>query len=179
MKIAPIETPRLLLRGFRAEDAPFAMGIWNDPEMGEYLPDESAEGMTEAARQAYLTMLEGLGDDPDCCYLISEDKHRGTRIGTCSFIPSQDGSSYDIAYCVHKSFWGRGYATEMAQGMVDYARSQGAKKVTVLVGSENAPSNAVVKKLGFQRTGEGTYEKRGTGLVRTDYHYELVLRTDP
>ena len=175
MKIAPIKTERLFLRGFEKADAPFAMGVWNDPEMGEYLPDKSAERMTQEERRAYLTMLEGLGDDPACCYLISEDKYTGTRIGTCSFIPSGDGGSYDIAYCVHKSFWGRGYATEMAQGMVDYARSQGAKKVTVLVGSENGPSNAVVKKLGFQKVGEGTYEKRGTGLTFTDYHYELLL----
>lgn len=175
MKIEPIETPRLFLRGFRADDAPFAMSVWNDPEMGEYLPDESVDTMTEEARQEYLAMLRTLGDDPECCYLISEDKRTGERIGTCSFIPSPDGASYDIAYCVHKTFWRRGYATEMAQGMVDYARAQGAKRVTVLVGSENGPSNAVVRKLGFQKVGEGTYQKRGTDVVMTDNHYELNL----
>lgn len=173
MKIPPIETPRLFLRGFRPDDAAFAMGVWNDPEMGEYLPDESVDTMTEEARRDYLKLLEGLGDDPECCYLISEDKETGERVGTCSFIP-KDGS-YDIAYCVHKTFWRRGYATEMAQGMVDHARAQGAKKVTVSVGSENDASNAVVRKVGFQKVGEGTYRKRGTDLTLTDYHYELIF----
>lgn len=40
VKIEPIETPRLILRGFTKEDAMWAYSIWNDPEMGAYLPDE-------------------------------------------------------------------------------------------------------------------------------------------
>ena len=43
MKIEPIETPRLILRGFTKEDALWAYSIWNDPEMGEYLPDEAKQ----------------------------------------------------------------------------------------------------------------------------------------
>ena len=40
MKIPAIETTRLLLRGFTKEDALWAFRIWNDPEVGKYLPDE-------------------------------------------------------------------------------------------------------------------------------------------
>ncbi len=43
VKIEPIETPRLILRGFTKEDALWAYSIWNDPEMGEYLPDEAKQ----------------------------------------------------------------------------------------------------------------------------------------
>ena len=41
MQVETIETKHLYLRGFRKEDARFAISIWNDPEMGEYLPDEA------------------------------------------------------------------------------------------------------------------------------------------
>ena len=41
MKIETIETERLYLRGFEKEDADFAISIWNDPEMGEYLGDHA------------------------------------------------------------------------------------------------------------------------------------------
>ena len=102
MKIPTIETPRLYLRGFQKEDARFAAGIWNDAEMGEYLPDEAMEELDEE----YLHQLEQLGEDEECCYLIAEDKQSGERLGTCSFLP-KDGV-YDLAYCVHKQFWGRG-----------------------------------------------------------------------
>lgn len=69
MKIEPIETPRLWLRGFTPEDARFALSIWNDPEMGEYLLDECMETVSDE----YFRMVQALGDDPDCCYLIAEE----------------------------------------------------------------------------------------------------------
>ena len=47
MKIEPIETDRLCLRGFTPADADFALSIWNDPEMGEYLLDEAMETVSE------------------------------------------------------------------------------------------------------------------------------------
>ena len=43
MKIPNIETARLILRGFTKEDALWAYSIWNNPEMGQYLPDEAKE----------------------------------------------------------------------------------------------------------------------------------------
>lgn len=48
------------------------MSVWNDPEMGEYLPDPSMENMDEEYRKS----LESLGDDETCCYLISESKRQ-------------------------------------------------------------------------------------------------------
>ena len=89
--------------------------------------------------------------------------------------PRRDGKTYDIAYCVHRRHWRNGYATEMAKGMIDYARSQGAARVTVLVNQENAASNRVVNKLGFEVVGERSYQKRGTDLEFHDYVYELKL----
>ena len=82
MKIKPIETPRLILRGFTKEDALWAYRIWNDPEMGEYLPDEAKEDIDSE----YIKELELLGEDEECCYLIPVYKNSKQRIGTCSFM---------------------------------------------------------------------------------------------
>ena len=169
MQVETIETERLCLRGFRKEDALFAISIWNDPEMGEYLPDESMEEIDEA----YLKEIESLPEEDECCYMIAEMKDMHERVGTCSFIPSEDGKVYDIAYCVHKKYWRNGYATEMAKGMVDYARKHGASKVTVRVNRENVASNKIVRKLGFEAVGEKRYKKHGTELEFCDYLYEL------
>ncbi len=43
MQVETIETEYLYLRSFQKEDAVFAISIWNDPEMGEYLPDEAMD----------------------------------------------------------------------------------------------------------------------------------------
>lgn len=171
MKINDIETPRLLLRGFTKEDALWAYSIWNNPEMGQYLPDEAKEEIDDE----YLKMLESLGEDEDCCYLIPVFKNSLERVGTCSFIMSKDKKVYDIAYCVHKNFWRQGYATEIAQGMINYARNQGAEKVTIYVGQENAASNRVAQKCGGKIVSESTYKKKGTDMIMKDYKYEIAL----
>lgn len=171
MRTEILETHRLFLRPFEREDAPFAISIWNDPEMGEYLPDEAMEEVSPE----YLKMIEDCAEDDTCYYMISEDKCTHERIGTCSFIISEDGNAMDIAYCVQKQFWRNGYATEMAKGMVDYAKSCGMDKVTVRVNKTNDGSNRVVKKLGFEVVGEYSYKKRGTDLTFEDFCYELKL----
>lgn len=171
MKIETIETPRLYLRSFEREDARFAISIWNDPEMGEYLADEAMEEIDEA----YLKEIEDLADNEICCYLIAESKETHERIGTCSFIPGKDGLTYDIAYCVHKSQWRKGYATEMVGGMIAHAKQQGAKKITVCVDKENVASNGVVRKFGFTVAKESAYKKRGTDKMCADYLYELEV----
>ncbi|MCI8286583.1 MAG: GNAT family N-acetyltransferase [Lachnospiraceae bacterium] len=173
MQIEKIITSRLAIRGFTADDARFAISIWNDLEMGEYLSDPALE--EEKITPEYLREIENLGEDEECCYLISEDWQTGKRIGTCSFIPSEDGKVYDIAYCVHKSHWRQGYATEMIRGMIEYARGRGAEKITVTVDKRNIASNGVMKKLGFRIAADGKYKKRGTDQECSDYKYELLL----
>ena len=171
MKITPIETSRLTLRGFTKEDALWAYSIWNDPEMGEYLPDEAKEEIDPE----YIKMLEVLGEDEECCYLIPVLKDSGQRIGTCSFMVSEDEKIYDVAYCVHRDFQRRGYATEMVRGMIDYARRRGAEKATIFVGKGNIPSNRVAVKCGGKIVGQKTYRKRGTDITMEEYLYEIVL----
>lgn len=169
MKIERIETARLYLRGFTPADALFAIGIWNSPDTGEYLTDEPMETIDPA----YLKQIEALGEDGDCCYLIAEDKTTGERVGTCSFIP-EDGV-YDIAYCVSKEHWRRGYATEMARGMKDYAKAHGGKKLTILIFKGNDASIAVAKKLGCHVASERPYQKKGSDRVLTEYKFEVEL----
>lgn len=171
MQIETIDTKRLYLRGFQKEDAVFAISIWNDPEMGEYLPDEAMVEIDET----YLKEIEKLPEDEVCCYLIAELKDSHERVGTCSFISSEDDKVYDIAYCVHKKYWRNGYATEMVRGMVDYARQHSASKVTARVNKDNIASNTIVKKIGIDIIGEKYYKKRGTELEFCDYVYELNL----
>lgn len=171
MKIKTIETKRLYLRGFEKEDARFAISIWNDSEMGEYLRDPSLEEIDEA----YLKEIEELGSCENCCYMIAESKEAHERIGTCSFIPEKDGKSYDIAYCVHKKYWRNGYASEMVAGMMEHARQQGAEKMTIRITKGNIASNKIAEKFGFHIVGESFYKKRGTELTFEDYLYELTL----
>lgn len=94
MKIKDIKTDRLLIRAFTKDDAVWVYKIWNNPEMGKYLPDEAMEEIDSQ----YLKKLEKLGEDEECCYLIPVFKDTLEKVGTCSFIVSDDSKTYDIAY---------------------------------------------------------------------------------
>ena len=171
MKIKNIKTRRLLIRAFTKDDAIWAYKIWNDPEMGKYLPDESMEEMDSQ----YLKELEKLGEDEECCYLIPVFKDTLEKVGTCSFIVSDDSKTYDIAYCVHKDLWGKGYATEIANGLIEYAKSQGAERVTIFVNQENIASKCVAEKCGAKIVSENTFIKKGTNEKRKNFEYEVLL----
>ena len=61
MKIEGIKTERLNLRNYEKADLDFIISIWNDPEMGKYMPDPSIENMDEEYRKVYET-LQGMID---------------------------------------------------------------------------------------------------------------------
>lgn len=173
MRVETIETERLHLRPFERTDARFAISIWNDKEMGEYLLDEAMEEVSDE----YLRMIEDLADDEECYYMIAEHKEMHERIGTCSFILSEDGTTMDIAYCVLKKLWRNGYATEIARGMVAYARAHGVEKVTISIAKDNAGSIGVARKLGCALKEEKLCVKRGEEKAHTVCLYELDIST--
>ncbi len=177
MRINQIETNRLIIREFEKEDALWAYSIWNNPEMGEFLPDEAKTGLDEK----YIKTLEALGEDKECCYLIPVFKDTLERVGTCSFIMSVDTTKsenyigYDLAYCIHKKYWNNGYATEIVNALIDYARINGAKGITILINPDNIASVKVALKCGAKKVSESTYTKKGTNQIKIEHKYELAL----
>ena len=82
--------------------------------------------------------------------------HRGTVVGECAFKgpPDQD-QAVEIAYGVDPVHQGRGYATEAARGLVDFAFGSGSVRLVRAhtLRSENA-STHVLSKCGFEFVGE-------------------------
>jgi [ribosomal protein S5]-alanine N-acetyltransferase len=60
----------------------------------------------------------------------------------------------EIGYAVLPSHRGRGYATEAVEGLLGWARQQGIEQFVASVAPDNTPSLAIIRKLGFVRTGE-------------------------
>ena len=60
----------------------------------------------------------------------------------------------EIGYSIQPEHRRRGYATEAVEGMLAWARGQGIRHFVASVAPDNAPSLAIIRKLGFVRTGE-------------------------
>ena len=77
-------------------------------------------------------------------------------IGMCGFAgpPDSDGLA-EIAYSVAPAYQGRGYATEVATALVDYAsRSGRVKSIRAYTLPQINASGRVLEKCGFKKVGE-------------------------
>jgi ribosomal-protein-alanine N-acetyltransferase len=78
----------------------------------------------------------------------------------------QDPGAVELGYTIFEPHQGRGYATEAATALMDWAREE--KEIDRFIASVapgNAPSLAIVEKLGFVQTGEQWDEEDGLELV--------------
>ena len=77
-----------------------------------------------------------------------------TLIGGVSLILQDDGS-YELGYWLGENFWGNGYATEAAKGLLnDIFKNEKNPKITSGYLQGNIASANVLSKLGFKKTGE-------------------------
>lgn len=171
MDMIKFETDRLIIRSTKKEEADFCLDIWLDDEMGKYLSNPPRE----KANDTYIKWKENIEIYRGCHYFIAISKETGKYVGTCSTVPNEDKTHWDLGYTIHKDYWRRGYATEMLKGLINFCHSNGAKKITASVAKENAGSNAVLKKLNFYVDKEGTFSKKGTDIVYDEYTYRLDL----
>ncbi len=165
-----IETERLILRSTRESDADFCLSMWLDDEMGKYMSDPPRD----KADAATLNFAQGIESDESWYPFVAILKETGEAIGTCSIIPMENPTHWDLGYAIHKNYWRQGYATEMLTAVIDFAYAKGARKFTAKVAQENAGSNGVMRKLGFVVEKEGSFKKLCTDIVYADYTYVLM-----
>jgi [ribosomal protein S5]-alanine N-acetyltransferase len=78
----------------------------------------------------------------------------------------QDPAAVELGYTIFEPHRGHGYATEAAAALMDWAHAEkDIRRFVASVAPANAPSLAIVKKLGFVQTGEQWDEEDGLELV--------------
>ena len=60
----------------------------------------------------------------------------------------------EIGYGIQPEHRRQGYATEAVKGLIGWARTQGIAHFVASVAPDNVPSLAIIRKLGFVRTGQ-------------------------
>jgi RimJ/RimL family protein N-acetyltransferase len=153
-RIPVLATERLVLRAPRFDDAKAIASLVNDRRIAENtLRIPHPYGLADA--ESFIATANA--DDGERAFLIT----RGTAVlGACG-IARRDGEEPEIGYWLGVAFWGRGYATEAARGVIDHAF--GDLGYDCLAGGarvSNPASRRVLEKCGFQWTGVGLYRIR-------------------
>jgi RimJ/RimL family protein N-acetyltransferase len=143
-----LETPRLRLREFVAEDADALALILTDAETMRFYPERfdraGVEEWIARNRRRYAASGHGLW-----AVIL---KSTGELIGDCG-VTAQSVDEVDeleVGYHLRRDHWGRGFATEAAQACRDWAFAErNADYVISLIRPENLPSRRVAERNGM------------------------------
>jgi RimJ/RimL family protein N-acetyltransferase len=147
-----LQTDRLVLRRWRAEDeAPMAV-INRDPEVARYLN----RPVDDAAVRGFHALIEGHWQEHGFGPWAVEIRDEGRFIGFAGLAyppPFLDGvqGRPELGWRLAPSAWGVGYATEASLAARDDAVGRlGATDLMSIIHPENARSQSVARKLGMR-----------------------------
>ncbi len=145
-----IETPRLRLRTFTPEDAPFYLALINEPSWIANIGDRNIHTV-EAARAALEAGPIAQFREHGYCFYIIERRSDGVAIGMCGLIKRATMPGPDIGYALLPAYCGQGLAWEAASSVVRHARDVLClPAVYGLVSPQNQPSINLINKLGLR-----------------------------
>lgn len=145
-----IETPRLILRRFTLDDAPFILELVNDPAWLEHIGDRNVRTLEDA--RAYLAKgtlamyeREGIG------MLAVTLKSSAEPVGTCGLIKRDGLEDVDIGFAFLPQYRGQGFALESAEAVLDFGTTVlGLKRIVAVVSRANHRSIRILEKIGFR-----------------------------
>jgi len=165
-----LESARIRLREVRPSDADDRYYQWmNDPEVTSFLESRFYPVSVESLQQ-YVTDRQ---KDRDSVFLAIVDKSQDLHIGNVKLGPVEwIHRRAEIGILVgEKDLWGKGYATETIQLVVDYAfHVLGLHKVTAGCYANNLGSQRAFEKAGFKVEGN-----RRSHLLWNGQYVDLVL----
>ncbi len=143
-----IETERLYLKEFTITDAQLLINLNSDEEVTRYTGDGPVKNIEEAQKILSDIIFPQYKNKMGrwAVYLKSNNEF----IGWCGIKYISEAGEYDLGYRFFKSKWGKGYATESAKAVMEYAtNSLKLKNIIGRAAKENIASINVLKKLGM------------------------------
>ena len=144
-----LETARLALRHFWADDAEFILRLLNEPSFLQFIGDRGVRTPDDARRYLVNGPVASYERHGFGLYLV-ELKEGRVPIGMCGLIKRESLADVDVGFAFLPEFWSKGYAFESASAVMAHARGAlGLGRVVAIVSPDNAGSIRVLEKLGF------------------------------
>ena len=169
-----VETKRLVLRQFRLSDADAMNRVFGDPEVMRFGDGvQTPEWVHDWLRRRLENYRQKSGIGP---WAVIE-KSSGETIGYCGlfYFPDVCGQpETEIGYRLALPYWGRGYATEAARAVRDYAFNiLCLPRLIAMIDPQNVASIRVAEKLGMHYEKDVMFE----GYTHPDCVYAIECAT--
>jgi ribosomal-protein-alanine N-acetyltransferase len=171
----PIETERLTVRSFEAEDWTALLAYMSQSEVVRYLPEEPFAEMQ--ARQFINKVVEAErdGDDlPEKMAVIL--KSSGSLIGHLVFeVYNRRYRTWEIGWVFHPAYHGQGYATEASEALLSHGfESLNLHRVIATCDPRNSASYRIMEKLGMRREAHFKKDVFLHGQWADEYFYAIL-----
>jgi ribosomal-protein-alanine N-acetyltransferase len=148
-----LRSARLTLRPLRDGDAETLWELWNDPAVYEYVGDGRVRTLAElrVGVERFVAHWSERGWGP---FLVTQNTD-GQAIGECGLYPvadeaHEDSDEIELGYRYGQQWWGRGYGTEAARAVMDWATNDlGLLALISIVREGNLASRRIAESLGF------------------------------
>ena len=152
-----LQTLRLDFREFVADDIDDLSRLGRDPRVMRYIG--SGEPLSPEGVGRVLSRILGYGTlYPDLGYWYASRRDSGAFIGWFSLKYAGKSPDIEVGYWLLPGAWGRGFATEGAQAMVDYGFDDlGLHRIIGVTHRANKASQRVLMKAGLEDVGWGDY----------------------
>lgn len=166
-----LRTARIGFRTWTKGDLPLARELWGDARVTRWIG--GPWGVEEVAGR----LAEEIGTQRGCgiqywpVFALAD----GAFLGCCGLRPRVGDHARELGVHLVPERWGRGYATEAARAVVEYAFD--ALEVPALFAGhhpENRSSGRILERLGFRRVADELYPP--TGLLHPSYR---LARAEP
>ncbi|MBQ2255059.1 MAG: GNAT family N-acetyltransferase [Clostridia bacterium] len=161
-----LETPRLLLRAFREEDAADFFAYASVPGVGEMAGWNHHESMEDTHRVLGMFL-----EEKNVFALVHKEDGRiigslGLHVSHAAGTPFEPLRSKEIGYVLSKAYWGKGLMPEAVGEVIRYCFEElGAEVLTVGHFEGNDQSKRVIEKSGFTFWRSYYSEKHGKGVL--------------
>jgi RimJ/RimL family protein N-acetyltransferase len=144
------ETPRLLVRKLESADLDAMLGVYGDPEVVRWVGDgvpldrATCARWIEVTHKNYATRGYGM--------FTWVERESGAVVGFGGLVHPDDQPEAEIKYALHRTHWGRGFATEAATAILAYGAARfGLAEAIATTAPENQASHRVLLKAGMRR----------------------------
>lgn len=157
MKTPNLETKRMTLRPLCIDDAESTFANWtSDPDVAKFMRWELHKSIAET--REWLVSEEACLESDQVYNWGFALKQTGELIGSGGLIYIESKGMYELGYNIMKKYWGQGLATEAAQAIIDFGKSQlQQKQFYCCHAKDNSASGRVMTKVGFQYQNDGIY----------------------
>lgn len=170
-----LETTRLTLREFRADDWPDVNVYTSDPLVVQYM--SFGPTTIDQTREHLQWCIAAAQEQPRRIYelaVILKDQQR--LIGGCTLaLDPADRRQAAFSYLLNREYWGQGYVTEAMQAMLTFGFTElRLHRIADTCDTRNLASARVMEKLGMRREGHVRETIWQDGRWYDEYLYAIL-----